>query len=161
MKKSYISIILLLSFCILNSTCKKNNDNIVCLTFNDFEDCQFITRTVHDESSSILGKWRYVLNRYAHYGRYCENYCQYNIVFEFKPNNVLTVSGIAEHNNLSFLAEEGENFYSVGLDQWNSRVLTITRPSHNLSTYWSSYRVNSKEFLFQSQGDSHYFIKIK
>ena len=161
MKRCFFSF-LILCLCILNSTCKKNNNNIICPLISENEDCSWIYKTVHDESSTILGKWKLMIIRDNPFNPKCLDYCQYNIVFEFKTNNVVTISGNTELPNLFFI-EDGDNLYSFVEFDWfdnasDKRRLSIGKASY----YW--YKINSEELVFDSSpvdGSMLYFIKIK
>jgi len=152
------TILLILSGCFLSCTKKVENFN---------EDCslliKYINEIVHDESSSILGKWKLensvgILMGW-HYGDsgtpyLCSDYSQSNIVYEFKTDNVLTIS---EDTDL-FL--KGEHFYSiVEFNEWYGSEFRLKIGEYTY--FW--YRNSSKELvldLMPVDGPAYYLVKM-
>jgi len=111
----------------------------------------------NEEPASIVGKWKLVESRYFSFinGLQVSDYSQYNIVYEFKTNNVLFVSGVADDN--FSLYGNGEHFYSIG-DFADGRNLKIG--DHGL--WWS--RISSKKLeldLMPLDGGLIVFDKLK
>jgi len=78
---------------------------------------------------------------------------QYNIVYEFKADNILTISGEIES---PFQNRIGEHSYSI-TDSKDGRMLTI-----DYTTWWFS--VSSQEFeisLAPLDGGIYRFVKLK
>jgi hypothetical protein len=119
---------------------------------NAYEDCLSVLNIVHDESSSILGKWKLLKTIHPMSGQ-CSDYSQYNIVYEFKANNILTVSGEDDIFGID------EHTYSIiePNEQNSFRTLKI-----NNSYFW--HRSSTKELMIDDSpldGGIFYFTKIK
>ena len=155
------TILLILSGCF--SSCTKKGENAE----NANEDClsiiRFINEVIHDESSSILGKWKLEKSagiRFAwQYGDpgtpyQCDDYSQSNIVFEFKTDNVLTISA-----EIDFYLK-GEHTYSfVEYNEWYGREIGL-----KIGEYTDfGYQNSSKELvlnLMPVDGPAYYLVKI-
>ena len=109
LNKSVMLLFFAASFCF----CKKKYD-VICPPPVSDENCAILAVPVHDEKASIVGKWKLMIAKtHGWQPIKCTDYCQYNIVFEFKSNNVLTVSGDLEQDPLGYLkimVNEGNNF---------------------------------------------------
>jgi len=70
-----------------------------------------------DYHTSILGRWKLVESRatFLFHGIQTIDYSQYNIVFEFKTNNVVSVSGMYEYAPI--LYEGGDHYYSIDTEE--------------------------------------------
>lgn len=149
------AIALLLAGCLSSCTEKKNDvDN----------DCLSIFNIIHDKSASILGKWKLIKTRgivlsSEGYDLKCYDYSRYDIVYEFKTNNVLTISG-----DLDIWPKIGEHFYSIVDDEKGLGMVGLPyglKIGDNL-TYW--YQVTSKELIIDMRpldGTTYYLVKIK
>jgi len=166
MKITILKIPIILLFLTISfSSCNKNNDNedVVCSSIYNFERCAFVEYLYHGGSSTILGKWKLVaVGCCAHSPTpECIDYCQHNIVFEFKLNNVLTVSGNIE---LAYLDrfKEGDNFYE-DINMLNYRAFKIESSIYSNVFNYYLYWFDTKRLILmkQSDGPSYYFIKIK
>ena len=122
-----ITVLLLVS---IFSSCSKNTSNI--------EEMRFLKNP-----SELFGKWK--LSETVSSGFITqpktENYSQYNIVFEFKPNGILTVSG----NLDSHWPNNGDHDYSVVEPD------TQHGPNLKISTLYFWTRSNSKELEIDSR----------
>ena len=101
--------------------------------------------------TSIIGKWKLMKECTSGFGSLSEeiDYSNLNIVYEFKTNGILTVSG----NGNAGLVGKGNHSYSIG----NYQVLQIGNSS-------SWYAVSSNELIIDSRpvdGSAFYFAKIE
>jgi len=131
------------------SSCEKKENN---------EDCLSIFDIVHDESASILGKWKLVKTMHP-MSKGCLDYSKCNVVFEFRSDSVLTISGETIHIRpyFGFDTDEYEFFYSfVEPNQQNSfRTLKI-----NTSYFW--HRISVNELIIDDSpldGGIYYLVK--
>jgi len=148
-------------------SCKKKTEGCPSSIF-DYERYSFIEILVHDESSTILGKWKLIA---ARCGGFCSpfgnfDYCQHNIVFEFKPNGVLTILGNTEQPHLNPWLKEGDGFYSIESPPNNvSRDdISIKIGSPSLPRGWNYlcwFDSKRMRLYTVSEGPWYYFIKIK
>ena len=95
----------------------------------------------------------------------CLDNCQYNIVFEFKSNNVVTISGDRTElrNFVLYPATQNEFFYSFVESNWwgEWKILLKTESYNGIPQYWN-YSINSKVLCLYDGGHYYYhFIKIK
>jgi len=114
------------------SSCKQKEINVQ-------EELKAILSVVHDESASIFGKWKLVkeILVFTSNGPKLFDYSKKNIVYEFKENGVLTISGVSHDTGL-----DGEHFYSIEDDESGGTKLTI-------GLTWWPYSVNSKELVLR------------
>ena len=148
-----IAVVLMLAGSFCSCAKKGNNTDDVC------EDCLCIFNVVGDKSSSILGKWKLIKGWQPFVSLSdCYDYSQYNIVFEFKIDNVLMVS--AETENPRVYPSTGEHFYSIdeyvydGTSGFRMKINTL---------YWA-YGNNHKELIISDlplDGPIYYFVKIE
>ena len=136
------------------SSCAEKKEN------NVNEDCLSVLNIVHDKSSSILGKWKLIKVRvnFASSAQEikCTDYSQYNIVFEFKSNNVLTISAETEHPEIW---TTGEHFYSIVDEEMFGNSTSMLQ----INTLYECYQINSKELIITGapvDGPSYYLVKI-
>ena len=107
---------------------------------------------VHDESTSIVGKWKLekVIQVFAERKTY--DYSRHNIVYEFYEDNILKVSGNTKHGRC---LSNGTYPYSIDVHEGGA-----TLKLHGLST---GCAFNSKELAFSYchlDGDTYYFTRI-
>ena len=109
----------------------------------------------NEESATIIGKWKYVKCVYP-FGNKLYDYSQYNIVYEFKPNNILAISGETHIEN--YVGHEiGKHFYSLG-DFSDGRNLKID----DYSIYWCRIFSNELEIdLTPVDGGMYKFVRLK
>ena len=130
---------------------------------NDFskencDDCSCLYDFAHDEKASIIGIWKLEKIRViSRLGISCTDCSSYNVMYEFKQNGMLTVSGNSE--NLGW-HESGE--YAFVKDEWNMGQdgypwgLSINKGSTN----W--YVLSSKKLIIDNSpldGATYYFIR--
>ena len=132
-------------------SCKEKEDS-TCL-----DSLYSVEHTCFDPEC-IIGEWKLVkaIIVFSPDAPQCYDYSQYNIVYEFKMNNILFVSGITD--NISTLLENGEHFYSIG-DFSDGRNLMI---GDNYSLWWCS--ISPKELaidLTPLDGPFVKFVKLK
>jgi hypothetical protein len=122
----------------------------------DCEDCLCRFDFTHEEPASIVGKWKLEKIRViSRLGIFCTDYSPYNVVYEFKENGILIVTGDIEDYNwtgdYSFVKDEwgmGQDGYPWGLNI-------------NGSTNW--YILSSKKLIIDNSpldGPTSYFVKI-
>ena len=95
----HAAILVLLA--VIFSSCTKKKDN-------------------HDEPASFLGKWKLEKEEYRGWSTTIKTYSQYNIVYEFHSNGVLTVTGVMDdiHYGLYYgVYKPGEYLYSIVEDE--------------------------------------------
>jgi predicted nucleotide-binding protein (sugar kinase/HSP70/actin superfamily) len=147
------AVLLILSGCL--SSCRKKGENVNedCLSF-----IKYINSIVHDESSSILGKWKLEKEIGIRMGNsdtpyLCDDYTQSNIIFEFKANNVLTITADTDF----YL--KGEHSHSIiENDEWWGKQLYL-KIGH---TNWF-FGKSSNELvlnLMPLDGPAYYLVKI-
>ena len=125
-----------------------------CQNKKESNDCLYMYHIVHDKSASILGKWKLIKSYYPH-GRQCNDYSQYDIIYEFKEDNVLTVSGEMYH-----ILKTGEHFYLFDeSEEWWG-----IQPILHIDGRTFYYRYNSKNLVLDLSpldlGPKH-FVRIK
>ena len=125
---------------------------------DDCKDCSCIFDFAHEETASIIGKWKLEKIRvHSRLGVSCTDCSPYNVVYEFKQNGALTVSGSTENfgwhesGEYSFIKDE----WSMGHDgyPWGLNI-------NNGLTNW--YVLSSKKLIIDySPGDgaTYYFVK--
>jgi len=101
--------------------------------------------------TSIIGKWKLMKEQTSGFGSPSKeiDYSKQNIVYEFKTNGVLTISG----NGNAGLMEKGNHSYSIG----NYQKIQV-----GYSSSW--YSVSPSELIIDSRpvdGSAFYFAKIK
>ena len=132
--------------------CKKGD-----FSDKDCEDCLCLFDFAHEKTASIIGKWKLEkIKVHSRLGISCTDCSPYSVVYEFKQNGTLTVSGNAENYGWH---ESGE--YSFAKDEWGMGHdgypwgLNI-----NGTTNW--YILSSKKLIIDySPGDGAtlYFVK--
>ena len=162
-KTPVMLLFLAASFCF----CKKKYD-VICPPPISDENCAILALPVHDEHASIVGKWKLITRKSNSRPQMCFDYCPYNIVFEFKSNNVLTVSGDRTQlpSSVGFVlypATEDEFYYSfVESNGWGEWKILLKIESSNIYVHYRNYIINSNELCFYDNGHYYYyFIKIK
>jgi hypothetical protein len=134
--------------CILDQNCFRFIDHSV--SYDDFP---------HDSSADIVGKW--LLVRSVHYvsdvfaGQY-EKLCQNSIVYEFKPNGVLTVSKDTPTLQ-NFLSADDYPYFVNNFAMSASLFISTTSPSYFLKTtsekmiihIWSPFTTDSFSYHFE------------
>ena len=100
----------LLSFATTLISCVKNRE---CEpTSLNPEDCGCILDNfVSNESANIIGKWKLEKTLVSRMG--CRGYSHCNIVFEFKTNDVLTISGPPRVDYSGFRLTKGNHSFSL------------------------------------------------
>jgi hypothetical protein len=140
---------ILLSLAGWGVSCKEKEKN---------EDCFFIFDVTHDNSASIIEKWKLVKYRvHSRLGEFCTDLSENNIMYEFKANDVVTISAEKNFSEIS-TGEYNYSFFSV-TDQDGT---VIDRLSIGEGDRWY-YRISSTELLLEassSAGITYYFIKI-
>ena len=124
----------------------------------DCEECLCVFDFAHDKTASIIGKWKLEKIRVSsRLGISCMDCSSYNVLYEFKQNGTLTVSGNTknlgchESGEYSFIKDE----WSMGRDDypWGLKI-------NYGSTNW--YMLSSKKLIIDySPGDgaTYYFVK--
>jgi hypothetical protein len=123
------------------------------------EDCSCIFDFAHEETASIIGKWKLEKIRLiSRAGLFCTDCSPYNIVYEFKQNGVLTVSGNTENYNgyqsgeYSIIEDNRQERYPSDI-AWGLGINTS-------GTLW--YKLSSKKLIIDYSpldGDTYYFVK--
>ena len=118
---------------------------------------------IHDETASIIGKWKLVEERISGFSgcipRYRTDYSQSNVEYEFKRNGVLTISGDAGY---PIWPKIGDHFYSFIEGSHVYRYdyyLEIGDPDY--SSYFQ-YRISSEQLAIDQRfvdGNAYYFVK--
>ena len=147
----YVSVFLFIAGIYSSCATEKNVDE-------NCEDCLCIFDFTHEKDASIIGKWKLEKIRvHSRMGIACTDCSQYNVVYEFKQNGTLTVSGNSENYGWH---ESGE--YSFIKDEWSMGHdgypwgLNINEGTTN----W--YKLSSKKLIIDySPGDgaTYYFVK--
>ena len=150
MKRIVLVILSSLIIGVLHTSCNANSEN------ND--DCLCLFDFTHEETASIIGKWKLEKIRVnSKLGFSCIDCSTTNVVYEFKENGILTVSRHAEHLGLH---ESGK--YSFINDEWGMGQdgcpwgLSINEGTTN----W--YILSSKKLIIDySPGDgaTYFFVK--
>jgi len=82
----------------------------------DCEDCSCIFNFSHEKNASIIGEWKLEKIRvHSRMGISCTDCSPYNVVYEFKQNGTLTVSGNTENYGWH---ESGKYFFIK--DEWGA-----------------------------------------
>jgi hypothetical protein len=117
------------------------------------------THFPHDESASIIGKWKLMITRSAGFmvPSSIFDYSQHNVVYEFKENGILVISaetdahlfpGIGEHSYLFVDNEHGMPDLPYGL---------------KIKEMASWYRVSSERLIIDDSpidGNTYFFFRI-
>jgi hypothetical protein len=74
---------------------------------------QYNTVEVTTMNIGILGKWKLVKTDIGFINQTTSDYSQYNIIYEFKSNNILTISGKTDDIEIYKGHEIGEHFYRI------------------------------------------------
>jgi len=137
------------------SSCEDKEQECTPTVLNENDCISILSNLVHDESASIIGKWK-LEKKFQHFGQdvstSCLDYSHCNIVYEFKPNGVLTVSGRAGQN--IFPGVENHS-YSIGSFP-DERSLKIN------NTYWW-HNVTSERLVFNLlplDGGAYIFVRV-
>jgi hypothetical protein len=117
----------------------------------------------NEDSTSIIGKWKLVevTIPFTQTGPISYDYSQYNIVYEFDTNDVLTVSGEIDHIDRYAGHEPGEYLYS-----YTQKPNEYIPNSYTLIINGQMYacQISSEEMEFNNaflDGSFYYFIKIE
>ena len=112
---------------------------------------------VHNESSSIVGKWKLVKVLPTHWHPKPYDYSNYNIVYDFRANGVLKISGVIDQNY------EGHNlgeytYLFEALESGDGCKLDIVGIKNNIFC-----RFNYKELtiIHILPAQYYYLVKIK
>jgi len=112
-----------------------------------------------EPTTSIIGKWKLVkvTSSFTSIGPISFDYSQYNILYEFKVNDILTVSGKTDNIDNYMGHEIGEHSYSIIDEDKGYDRLTIDGQGwgHQIS---SNELIISLAFL---DGPIYDFVKIK
>ena len=157
MKKFTYLVATLLIFAISLPSCEDKEHECVSVSSNteDFE--KFVENFVPDESANIIGKWKLVKGYrfFMKEGPSCSDFSRCNIVYEFKPNGVLTISGQSRHLPFIHNNKKGDHSYSIGSFP-DDRSVKI-----NGSYLWHSV---SSEWLMLSllplDGGAYFFMRV-
>ena len=148
-----VSIVLFLAGICFSCATEKN-------VGEECEDCLFIFDFAHDKDASIIGKWKLENIRVnSRSGICCADCSLNNIVYEFKQDGSLTVSGntdnygLHESGEYTFIKDE----WSLGLDgyPWGLNI-------NKGNTLW--YMLSSKKLIIDYSpldGATLYFVKIE
>ena len=102
---------------------------VACLAVTTmFSSCEQKSN-LKEESDILHGKWKLItINLFTiEEGNMLFDYSQKNIIYEFKANNVLTVSGNVE--NIDYRGHEiGKHFYDITLTEMISDPLGLPAP---------------------------------
>jgi hypothetical protein len=119
------------------------------------------------EKATIIGRWKLKKVEIPFTGEF-NDYSQYNIVYEFKTNNVLTITGEVNHIDNYRGHSLGEYFYSFIVDDEDELYthlgsLTTTNSSIiKIDGWYYFYSIFSKELkLDQSPIDGFIYHLIK
>jgi len=122
-----------------------------CICFCDF---------VHDESAGIVGKWK-LMKSFGPFGA-CPDFSQHNVVWEFKTNNIWTVSAETEHPFM--YPTQGEYPYTVEYHSTNTSILRFFLfPESPDCDSVEPVSFSSEVLYFGSiitDGAIYYFVKI-
>ena len=153
MKKDILKLFTFSLLLILVTTSCSNK-----VTDEDCEDCSYIYDFIHEETATIIGKWKLEKIRVnSRMGIFCTDCSLYNVVYEFKQDGTLTVSANTENHGWH---ESGE--YSFIKDEWDMGQdgfpwgLSIS----NGSATW--YMLSSKKLIIDyspMDGATYYFVK--
>jgi hypothetical protein len=130
----------------------------------DREDCSsFLENLIHDESASIIGKWK-LERRLPGRGGVCKDYSQCNVVYEFKSNGVLTISG--QSAELVSPGRIGNHCYSIIDIIWPSGLpdVWITYPGIKMGDQRYQLILCSNKLVMSQaphDGPTYYFIRTK
>ena len=101
------------------------------------------------DPASIIGKWKYVKHTtpFTSSGPIISDYSQYDIVYEFKTNNVFTVSGATDLIDSYQGHAKGDHSYSIGvhdsMPRYISSVLEINNTIYYVSTTFCSLQLDN------------------
>jgi len=146
----------------ITATAEKPNNYVDCSDFIDL-DCPTFHKIDQDTSASIIGKWQLIKRRHSSRGgERCLDFCQHNIVYEFKPNGILTISRNSEIDINSRVEEDHSYSLIVSVEKIQGIARKIFWLKTDKLAYW--YRINSKELLLQvyhqPSSPTKYFIRI-
>ncbi len=114
-----------------------------------------------DKSVSIIGKWKLVKVQVVFYNRDLYDYSHYNIIYEFKSNNVLTVSGETDDIDTYRGHNIGEHVYSITDDD---KVIPGSSPVLKIDEIYSLFSISSKSLEISYaplDGPIYFLIKIE
>ena len=148
--KRLVSLLICIGFFVLLQ-CNKGK-----FSDDDCKDCSCIYEFTHEETASIVGRWKLEkINLSSRTGTTCTDCSPYNVVYEFKENGVLTVSGDIE--NLGHKSGE----YTFVNDEWGMGQKGFPW-GLNLSNGPTWYMLSSKKLIIDySRGDgaTYYFVR--
>ena len=111
---------------------------------------------VHDESTSIVGKWKLekVISIDLKHGYILHDFSRRNVVYEFKTDNTLTVTGNTNPNHW-YCARNGDYSYAIEI---------IESAGISIKIYYSGgCSFNSQEMVINYallDGPFYYFTRI-
>ena len=112
MKKLVFMIISALICGAVFTSCGTDKTQVI----EDCEDCSCIFNFSHEKNASIIGEWKLEkIKVHSRLGISCTDCSPYNVVYEFKKNGTLTVSGNTENYGWH---ESGK--YSFIKDEWGA-----------------------------------------
>ena len=116
----------------------------------------------HDESASIIGKWKLVIEEDKFQicpagGIGLRNYSQYNIIYEFKPNGIVTITN---ENGFGPIASERSYSFIDYLDYWYGKVPVLDIINDRMYLYSISSEHLRLEIYGVSKSFIRYFVKI-
>jgi len=119
------------------------------------------SKKVNNESTSIIGEWKLERVEIMFVGE-SNDYSQYNIVYEFNENGILTVSGETDHIELYRGHETGEYPYSIISEVEAKEKVGIVDYRLKIGTIFSSFNVSSEGLIIDGRaldGATYYLLK--
>ena len=115
-----------------------------------------------DEQFTIVGEWKIVTVEIPFIGE-SNDYSLYSIVYEFRTNGILTVSGETDHIELYRGHEPGEYPYAIISKDEAREKVGIDDYRLKIGAIYLSYNVSSKVLVIDGKaldGGTYHFVKI-
>jgi len=161
LKFTALSVVLLILAIGFVSCDEQNECNPIPL---NIEDCWAIFGTfAHDSSASIVGKWTLKKAFSGWKGQSCWDYSQCNIIYEFRPDGSLIISG--RPAGLPVYHRGNRHSYSIIDLIWPSGTpgVTITYPGIRIGNWEYQLTLSSNEMIISQaahDGSTFYFVRI-